>query len=336
MNAVTQTAIPKQLFRYRPLAPECAEREFAALDAAFLWSPFFHQMNDPMEAFYELGGAGDALLRRLGAGDIVAGGHSLVRDGVGQFGLVSFSRSARHYPLWAYYASNFAGFCLEFDTAEIFIGDLQNEPLRPVTYATSPLGRLDLGEAISAGETAFTERFSRKRIEWAHEEEWRILTGQAGPRQYADHALKRVILGPRMNLSHRERICSILSRRPTEVVETHVNGYDLEFRVRQSASSYESCERVGRGSADQSEWFYQRDEIEPFLSASFDDLLCLVDETAKPPNCDLVDVFLPSARPELVCIRATYIMRNKRSVTVKRHYSRDLSPIATDAQDREG
>lgn len=44
-----------------------------------------------------------------------------------------------HLPMWAYHGSNFAGMCLEFDTADLMISDFHAEKLRPVTYARATL-----------------------------------------------------------------------------------------------------------------------------------------------------------------------------------------------------
>ncbi len=68
--------------------------------------------------------------------------------------------------MWAYYGSNFSGMCLEFDTAELRIGDFQNEKLQPVTYARSALPPLTVTDMASERvEETVIARITRKRSE---------------------------------------------------------------------------------------------------------------------------------------------------------------------------
>ena len=81
---------------------------------------------------------------------------------------------------------------LEFDSAELAIGDFQGERLRPVIYARNALPSLSVADmAPECLEDAVTARLTRKRIEWAHEKEWRFITGEVGPKHYLDDALRR-------------------------------------------------------------------------------------------------------------------------------------------------
>ena len=71
------------------------------------------------------------------------------------------------------------------NTAEVPIGDFQNEKLRPVTYAREALPPLSVTDmAPERLEEAVIARLTRKRSEWAHEKEWRFITGEVGPKHY--------------------------------------------------------------------------------------------------------------------------------------------------------
>lgn len=117
---------PDQLYRYRPL-DDTFVRELAALKNGYLWSPHFTEMNDPMEAFYEFGGTGDAVVDQLlkPAGKSTADMYDMAKRVIDNFCLVSFASSPVDLPLWAYYGSNFSGICLEFATDTLFVGDFQ-------------------------------------------------------------------------------------------------------------------------------------------------------------------------------------------------------------------
>lgn len=315
---------PDRLYRYRPLTGDLAVRELAALLEGYLWSPRFAEMNDPMEAFYELGGPGDGLIDGLlrPAGKSTGDLYAMAREAFDRFCLVSFSSSPDDLPLWAYYGDNFAGLCLEFAPDRLFVGDFQGEELFPVTYAERPLPRLALHELT--GLEAVTRRLSRKRIEWAHEKEWRILTGAGGRRHYLDEALTRIYLGPRIKEAHAQQICALFSDRPTEIVRGRIEGYSLSFEAVQAATPASNCRRVGSGALDLDEVLYARDELAAFLEAPIDDLIDELKRIAVQPNVEVVSGCDVSTNRPAIYIMTQQRLRNDRIVFEKRYYDRQL------------
>lgn len=315
---------PSRLYRYRPLAGGFAIRELDALRDAYLWSPRFTEMNDPMEAFYELGGPGDGLIDGLlrPAGRSAAELYAMAREAFDRFCLVSFSSSPDDLPLWAYYGDNFAGLCLEFATDRLFVGDFQGEELFPVTYADSPLPPLAFHEI--SGVDAITHRLSRKRIEWAHEKEWRILTGAGGRRHYIDEALIRIYLGPRIEEAHAKQILEIFADRPTEIVQGRIDGYTLTFETVQAARPADACGRVGTGTLNLDEVPYARDEIEAFLAAPIEDLIDELKRIAIQPNVDVVSGCDLSVNRPAIYVMIEQRLRNDHVVFERRYYDPDL------------
>lgn len=319
---------PERLYRYRPLAGDLAARELDALRDAYLWSPHFSEMNDPMEAFYELGGPGegliDGLLRRP-SGKSAAELYTLARDAFDRFCLVSFSSSPADLPLWAYYGDNFAGLCLEFATDRLFVGDFQGEDLFPVDYAQTPLPPLAFHELT--GVEAIARRLSRKRVEWAHEKEWRILTGAGGRRHYIDEALVRIHLGPRIEDPHAERICTLFADRPTEIVRGRIQGYALTFETVQAAAPPEACHRVGTGRLELGDLLYDRDRLEAFLEASLEDLIQELERIVLQPNVEAVTDCAVSVKQPALYVMTEQKLRNDRTVFERRYYDPRLQRV---------
>lgn len=329
------TIPPQHLYRYRPLDGALFERELETLQKALLWSPHFREMNDPMEAFYELGGAADPLLDVLlqPSGKSTRDIYDMVRKTVDNFCLVSLSTSPMALPMWAYYASNFAGMCLEFRTDELFTGDLQNERLTPVTYAETAPPPIQFHELGGDGiQTSLEASFSRKRIEWQHEQEWRILTGAGGARHYVDDALSRIFLGPRIADTHADLICALLKDRPTEILRGEVRGYDLGFETVKPAVKFANCERVGAGKLDMNELLYSRDALEAFLDVPISDLEHLLKTIATRPNaeeiagCDLSGEHDRKA----IYVWTTYRLRSGRDVWKRIYLDSRLRPLPLD------
>ncbi len=322
---------PVKLYRYRPLDDVRLNRELKALQESYLFSSRFSEMNDPMEAFYETGGPGDRIIDAMfaPAGKSTKEIYQMLSEMIDSFALVSFASSNEDLPMWAYYGSNFAGMCLEFDTAELMIGDFRGQQLVPVTYARSalpPLTFADLGTKHLA--EAVIARITRKRSEWAHEKEWRFVTGQAGPMYYLDDALRRVFLGPKVKPEHAEKVCEMLERRPVEVLQGETKGFELVFRSIQPALALEKCERVGIGKFDFTEHLYAQEDLSRFLVVPYTVLFEECRRTALRPNMEeFAGIDLAGSDKNAMYIWTSYKLRNGRAVYQKRYFDSHFRKI---------
>lgn len=324
------TKIPQTLYRFRWLSPDTFDREMTALENSYLYAPPFSAMNDPMEAFYETGGPGDRIVDAMlsPSGKNVQDMYKMLDEMVANFALVSFTGTYEALPLWAYYANNFSGMCLEFDTEQLFIGDFQNEKLRSVTYARHALPSIGPHDFGTGMEEAVIARITRKRVEWSHEKEWRVITGSVGPKHYLDDALKRVYLGPRIDETHAQRICKILSRRPVEVLQGQVRGFELEFTVRQKAAPLAECERVAAGKFDHQEHLYAEKELRQFLGASYGKLVEECEATVLRPNTvQLAGIDIAGSRSDAIYFYTQFKLRNGHEVCDRRYFDKRMRPL---------
>lgn len=323
---------PTKLYRYRPLDDSLLERELSALRDSYLYSPPFSAMNDPMEAFYEIGGPYDGVMHALlpSSKQYADEFYKTFISTIERLALISFAGSPTDLPMWAYYASNFAGFCLEFDTNELGVGDLQGEKLVPVTYSHEPLPPFSvIGMSRDLLLDAIISRVSRKRIEWAHEKEWRFLTGSKGPKHYLDDALRRVYLGPRIKPEHAAKICELLDRRPVEVIQAHVKGYELEFSTVKPVTPLAKCERVGSGYFKYNDDLRPEENIRNFLAVPFDLLVKQCNAIASRPNMqEFFYIDISSNDTSKLCIGTVFKLRNGREIYRKLHYDQYLHPCS--------
>jgi len=72
--------------------------------------------------------------------------------------------------MWAHYADNHAGFCVEYEVSP----ELGNLNLFSVIYS-SQLPIISASELIFSPAETFTRILITKKIEWAYENEWRII-----------------------------------------------------------------------------------------------------------------------------------------------------------------
>lgn len=281
------------LYRYRSL--EFKDREIDALTNSYLYAASFDKMNDPMEAFYELGGEEDVIINNLFPTIPLFSSevYSLYKNYINQLGLLSFSKSNLKYPMWAYYANNFSGICLEFDKSVLMQGSLNGENIIQITYSNEALPPISMLELIGLSQDQVLKtillRLTRKRKDWQHEDEVRIMTGGIGKKYYLENALKRIFLGPKIDENHKDLICSIFENRPTEVLMGKIEGYELKFDTIKPAKQLEKSEKVGRGYFEEKEaLYYSEQEVRAYLDVPYSSFELLCKQLSMHPNMEKI------------------------------------------------
>lgn len=290
-------------------------------------------MNDPMEALFEFPGMNDPMGVILPK-DLLSQFTSVLEDTANTArtsGVISMSETHLNYPMWAYYGSNFAGMCLEFDTQELTISDLPRDSYFPVpvkynSIAPRPITLEHL--AISDPMDVVTRRLIQKRAEWAHEKEWRYLAGRPGPKRYTDPALKRIYLGPNIDPHVKTTIVDAMKRRPVEIYEGLVVGYEVKFSCIQQSIPWAECDRTGAGIFNAGVAFKAKDELRSILGNKFEVLEQKCLELAAHPNVETVAGAHPLKDGKGVYVNAIYRLRDDAGDIVHSHvFDRNMNPL---------
>jgi Protein of unknown function (DUF2971) len=325
---------PDTLYRFRPLDDSLLEREIAALRDSYLWSPRFSEMNDPMEAYYELGDDSDAVLDLILPGstarlpDLYTQLDSIFKS----LCLISFGTTHQNSAMWAYYGSNHAGMCLEFDRQLLELGDLRGEKLVPVEYSDVPLPKLSFLNLDNLSMERMTDYVSRKRTEWIHEQEWRFVTGSNGKKHYLENALRRVYIGARAARAHVDLVLLALKGRPVEVLQAKIVGLNMQFELIQPATPLAESERVGAGVFKPEQILsYAEPDLRKFLSVPYEDLLTECEETIKHPNTEQIQAIdVADSDPKKIYFWTRYKLRSGRELYDRRYFDREMRLLGRD------
>jgi hypothetical protein len=119
-----------------------------------------------------------------------------------EFGVFCMTRKKDDILMWAHYAANHKGFCLEFQTDNIFFARA-----REVRYGRR-LAQVNLLSPWDSLIEHAAAALLTKSEDWRYEEEWRIvdLDSGVGVQKCPPEAISSVILGCRMSSGKREQI----------------------------------------------------------------------------------------------------------------------------------
>jgi hypothetical protein len=172
---------------------------------------------------WDNGRLGDPALWKKVARDLMADAKGV--------GLYCLSQERASILMWAHYADNHQGYCLEFaadDRTPVF-GAAQR-----VSYS-GEYPTVNLFRTPTEGQ--IDTIFLRKYKGWEYEQEWRIINHQTGPglRSYPLPLLKGIIFGLRMTEENRTRIKEWVGRRghPVQFYQArqHERAFMLEIDI---------------------------------------------------------------------------------------------------------
>lgn len=177
----------------------------------------------------------------------------------------------------------------------------------------------------------FTSRLTRKRVEWAHEKEWRYLVGKVGPKHLLDTALRRVFLGPRMPQAHADRVMAAVAGRPIEVVQGTIEGFELRFATVQAATDEAVCARAVPGRFVPTDDLRSADTLRKLLKVPLASLRAECERLAQHPNMTHFDAIeVSGTKPGTLFITTWYRLRNGREIHRQRYYDSYMRMVHED------
>lgn len=214
--------LPQRIYRYRSLGRRSSalDQEIDSIRNRYLYCSDFRRMNDPMEGFFESTAA-------LRANKIYREAIRQIKDNKSRFGLACFSETHTNVLMWAHYADNFEGMCIEYSSRELLVGLPREASLVRIAYVDD-LPEISLNEARNPGDAA-VYILSQKQSNWSYEREWRVLAELGEVSVGLEQPVTAIYFGNRTPNSHRQRVLSRIQGTGVKAYMMEVDGYKPSF-----------------------------------------------------------------------------------------------------------
>jgi hypothetical protein len=214
-------AKPSSLYRYRGLGAK-AQQELDALRQGYIYCPAYSMMNDPMEGTYRLS-------KRLSS---VTGGEkspARVQSALDTMGIASMSEVFDHEPMWAHYADEFKGVCIQYSLNRLLRGLGPEIALTRMMYSErEPVLLDDRSNAVDRARMCL----SSKTVRWASEREWRLFKVEQGAAHYEDlNTVTKIYLGSRVTADDEAAVCDVGRTLGVPVVKMVIEAYAITFKL---------------------------------------------------------------------------------------------------------
>lgn len=217
MATIENYVKPSRLFRYRSI--KSLDREIDSINKGYLYCAAYSALNDPMEGYF----VASTLLRE-------STNHKTIRreiqENKARIGMCSFSEAHDHELMWAHYADQFSGICVEYSLPRLLNNLDDDIALVRMFYSeTVPV----IGRAKKdPGETA-RKVLSYKNYRWSYEREWRLF-GPLGKANYDEvRCVRRVYLGSRIDSAKRKRIIDEMKLLKIPTLDMSIERYSISF-----------------------------------------------------------------------------------------------------------
>lgn len=214
-------AKPSSLYRYRPLGTK-AEREVDALSNGYIYCPAFADMNDPMEGAHRLSA-------RFKENPNSEKSRARVEAALQKMGIASMSEVHDHEPMWAHYADQFRGMCVQYSLNRLLKGLPGDISVTRMMYSeVEPVLLDEHSNSIDRARLCL----SSKSVRWANEREWRIFKLAKGKAEYEEpKTITRIYLGSRITAEDEKRVRAAGKALGVPVAKMAVAAYAISFKA---------------------------------------------------------------------------------------------------------
>ncbi len=156
--------------------------------------------------------------------------------------ICSFSETPTNLSMWAYYASNFSGFVIEYDLEEMF----RSYPAAKLAkvYYSKKIPDINLNDYYGSQEGYNRLAFSLKHENWSHEREWRLFKKKEELLEIPASCISSVYTGPRTSKEHIIRLEESAKKIGFSMQNISINGFELKLDTYKQITEY--CSITGK------------------------------------------------------------------------------------------
>lgn len=199
------------LYKYRELNDFTRE----SLKENYFWAPSKETLNDPCECYYSTESydkimAVTALLNINESRSALNKSFVNVQEMVKGLGIFSLSKSYNISSLWASYAKDHTGICIEYNLEDLIGKNNGLYQYFDVMYSDTPP---DIGVEDINNDTLLQKMIGTKHFDWDKEQEFRIVCDNQGKNHHRSDAIRSIIFGLKTPDASKNELMKLLSNR---------------------------------------------------------------------------------------------------------------------------
>ena len=277
------------------------KRDLEALSENYFWAPTRKHLNDPCEGMFDeqsiytqLDAIHDNLIGKNADTKSALKDLKISLNGVFEFvdksGIYSLSRTPIDELLWAHYAYNHSGFCIEYDLNKLIEYEKNDYRYLDVRYKNSPqiISITDMNS--NDLNIVLTKMLGIKSKAWEYEKEIRVITSNEGMHSYDYRAVKSIYFGLRMSDDDKDKLMNKLKGRGIKYNQIILKPKSYEFSFSTVEDSYQNASKYKYSIAPIAEHAIIPDCVNERYRPYVDYLSKAAEIVRREPDCNEVDL----------------------------------------------
>lgn len=225
-----------KVYKYRSIEKDIFDRDIKTLKDNSFYSSNYSALNDPFDIYFneEISQSVDLLkiLFPFIEFDNLKKYLKEVLDFKEKIGIYCLSTDFLNEQLWAYYASSYAGYCVEYDLDRL-IDKEQNFDFQykfKVDYKES-VPTLGIEDMSNLRDGFIQKMFATKKSAWKHEKEIRLIFDKYGMKKFHPSAITGIYFGIKTPEIVKETFYKLFENNNVKFYEVFPSHFELDFKL---------------------------------------------------------------------------------------------------------
>lgn len=224
-----------KVYKYRSIEEKAFERDFKTLSENCFFAPNYAHLNDPFDIYFN-----EQITPLIKVLEAIFSDHNISNfenelkktlNFKERVGIYCLSKDFLNEQLWAYYASSYFGYCVEYDLDKL-IDKSQNSDFEcqlEIDYEDDiPL--IDIGD-IKNTESFIRKIYAIKKSTWKHEDEIRLIFNNHGLKKFHFSAITGIYFGYRTDEKIKECFYNLFSNNDVKFYEVFPSNFKLDYKL---------------------------------------------------------------------------------------------------------
>lgn len=223
-------------YKYRSIEKNVFKRDFETIKNNSFYSSNYNMLNDPFDIYFnEEISQVISLLKTLFPYqelDNFENQFKKVLNFKEEIGVYCLSKDFLNEQLWAYYASSYSGYCIEYDLEKL-IDKGQNFDFQykfDIDYKDN-IPTLGIDDLTNLQDGFIKKMFATKKSTWKHEEEIRLIFDKYGMKKFHSSAITGIYFGIKTPEIIKEPFYGLFKDLDVKFYEVFPSNFKLDFKL---------------------------------------------------------------------------------------------------------
>jgi len=225
-----------KVYKYRSIEEDIFKRDFETINNNSFYSSNYSMLNDPFDIYFneEISQVID-LLKTLFPHSELDNLEKQFREVLNfkeEIGVYCLSTDFLNEQLWAYYASSYFGYCIEYDLDKL-IDKGQNFDFQyqfEIDYKDN-IPTLGIEDLINLQDGFIRKMFATKKSAWQHEKEIRLIFDKYGMKKIHRSAITGIYFGIKTPEKVKENFYKLFENDDVKFYEVFPSNFELDFKL---------------------------------------------------------------------------------------------------------